>query len=165
MFVRIGQNQLLHNICRTKITVLIRYPKRYIQQIHERLENYLIIKEEQTEVIQEQMLTKAAKWGYLILSLGYSSSAHIIPFDQQWLEAASFISQTASTSSISIAQFRSPRKVISLCFVLMTLIYLLEGSVFRPNVKPLFLHRKHNLKMSLIFLENNLYGQMDTTHP
>lgn len=46
MFVRIGQNQLLYNMCRTKkITVLIRYPKRYIQRNHERLENYLIIKE------------------------------------------------------------------------------------------------------------------------
>lgn len=158
MFVRIGQNQLLQNICRTKITVLIRYLKRYIQQNHERLEKYLIIREEQTGVIQKQMLMKAAKWGYLFLSLGCSSSVHQIPFDQRWLEAASFISQTASTSSMTKAHFRSPRKVISLCFVLMMLIYLLEGSVFRPNVKPLFLHRKHNLKMSLRFLEINLYG-------
>lgn len=61
MFVRIGQNQLLQNICRTKITVLIRYLKRYIQQNHERLEKYLIIREEQTGVIQKQMLMKAAK--------------------------------------------------------------------------------------------------------
>lgn len=59
---------------------------------------------------------------------------------------------------MSIAQFKSPRKVISLCFILMMLVHLVRGSVFRPDVKPLFLLRKHKPKMPPRFLEINLYG-------